>query len=410
MRGTNNYRRYWLIWLSCFALLHLGIAGVNLTVDPSAAFGTRLAPGLENHRRNNSRIAKARQLGRGDWDVVLLGTSRVESGFDPASGAWNGARVYNGGLADTDMQELESALHYTLAHGPPRTLVLCLELRLFDENGRVNGYYFDSPFNPELNEASYYADCLFSYGQTGRSVETLVRYLGTNTATDESLSNGLRRRTAPLKNQRHVFGKLLGFQFHHPKNPNPTPFQWSEKKREAYQRMVAACAARDVQLIVVLSPVHALLQECYWRLGTWDDFEHLKQMVVEVTEAVSRRENYTRFEIWDFTGYRGPTTERVPAWGSDQQMRWYFEPSHFTPALGDRIAARLMRSGDPDDFGVQLGSHNFAQVLAEIRQQREEYLAAHADQIAWLDEIQQRVEKKHGRKKFSQRPDDHLEK
>ena len=92
---SSPYRKY-LRSFFLSALIPLGLLTLfNLLVDPYGAFGF-LSGTTFSHSASalGSRIGKAEALSRHDWDLLLLGNSRVEIGLDPQNPALANLRQF----------------------------------------------------------------------------------------------------------------------------------------------------------------------------------------------------------------------------------------------------------------------------------------------------------------------------
>ena len=86
--------------------------------------------------------------------------------------------------------------------------------------------------------------------------------------------------------------------------------------------------------------------------------------------------------VWDFGGYDQYSTESLPE-GSDRRahLRWFWEPSHYSKALGNIILTRIF--GGPDtSYGVVLTAETIEPRLADIRERRKAYRESHPDAVS----------------------------
>ena len=117
-------RRYVQIWL----VLTIGLLGLvlalNLAVDP---YRLRLAGSigdagiLRPDVYSFVRVNKAFGIARADPDVVLLGSSRVQWGFERDALPFTGRRPFNLALSGPRFDEVWATFQCMLAHGTPRT-------------------------------------------------------------------------------------------------------------------------------------------------------------------------------------------------------------------------------------------------------------------------------------------------
>ena len=128
--------------------------------------------------------------------------------------------------------------------------------------------------------------------------------------------------------------------------------------------------AHGAAIDVVILPNHADGMEVLRQTGLDADYDAWKTALVRGVAGAAPGQA----AVWDFSGWSAYTTEDLPAPGDrDHPLRWFYEPVHFKPALGDAIAARIEGAGQPDGFGVRLTPVNVASQIA----------AYHAGQAAW---------------------------
>jgi hypothetical protein len=139
---------------------------------------------------------------------------------------------------------------------------------------------------------------------------------------------------------------------------------------------------------VVINPVHAVQLETLRIAGLWPTFEQWKRDVVGLAEKGPG----PAIPVWDFTGYEGPPAEPVPP-DDDRasRMKWFFECSHFTEALGDRVLSRVLlpaeRGTEDDSFGARLESGSLEAHLDRIRQDREGYASAFPHEVRRVQRV-----------------------
>ncbi len=129
-----------------------------------------------------------------------------------------------------------------------------------------------------------------------------------------------------------------------------------------------------------IPPVHALQLEAPRVAGLWEAFEQWKASMGSVGER-------TGIAIYDFSDYSPILTETVSE-SRDSPMKWFFESSHFRPALGEKVLARIMlNQSDPELPGTRLTSTSLPQHLTAILERRELYALRNASEIEWVEEV-----------------------
>jgi hypothetical protein len=71
-------------------------------------------------------------------------------------------------------------------------------------------------------------------------------------------------------------------------------------------------------------------------------------------------------------------------------MKYYFEHSHYSPALGGLMLDRMF-CGASGDFGERITALNVEPHLERVRRDREVYAAANSADVAWVREVGRRA-------------------
>src|SRR5438874_11076868 len=126
MRGgygkfLKDFMLVWGVGLIC-------LTAFNVVVDPYRTFDLLDMPRLDDCKSSRGgRIAKAEQLSRGGWDIVILGNSRVDAGIDPSHRAWGSGRVFNCGLTGLNFIEEAKVCEFLETVTKLKTIVLCVD-------------------------------------------------------------------------------------------------------------------------------------------------------------------------------------------------------------------------------------------------------------------------------------------
>ena len=80
-------------------------------------------------------------------------------------------------------------------------------------------------------------------------------------------------------------------------------------------------------------------------------------------------------------------------------MQWYWEGTHYSKELGDRVLSRIFAMGRgkddlPEDFGLPFTSENAEEHLAHIRQSRKNYVETHPGEINEIMKIVKSLQKR----------------
>lgn len=374
-----------------FAALCAAVIVLNVVVDPFYIFGSpantwnRLKPAALEH----GAPTKTSLLGRVRPRTLLLGNSRVEVGFDPASAEWPSEMrpVFNGGLAgytlSTSAELLDDAL---TAPGSDLKHVL-VGVDLFD-------FLEADPSSPAWNPVDAAANqdqartgsdssaALWAFVTRMREaldatltldalVGSVTTVLAQNTPSATMLPNGFDPKTDyGVYVRQHGFRDLFDqkqtqldarfARYPHPEYADP----YRTSSFRSLRKIITVARVHDLDLTLVIYPYHAWLMDLVRKHGIWDASEAWKRALVRV---VAETAPSIRVRVVDFSGYNAVTQEHVPAPGDVRtDVHWYWEPGHFRSALGDRMIARLYGGGDRG-FGRDLTPLTVDAVISSIR-------------------------------------------
>jgi hypothetical protein len=141
---------------------------------------------------------------------------------------------------------------------------------------------------------------------------------------------------------------------------------------------------------MIFGPLHAYIVETRRAIGLQDDYDRMVRGVIQIVAAESAKYPHApAIAVWDFGGYNSITTEEVPPAGDQSPMRWYMDPVHYRPELGNLILDRVFATSNqaqevPKDFGVRLTPQNVEAVLARMRDDGAQYRVSHLGAIAMI--------------------------
>ncbi len=399
-------------------VLAIGIlsAIVNVVVDPygvhrlvSIAGFNKLKPSAQT----NLRLAKTYDVKRVRPDAIFLGNSRVDQGFDPhlASVKFNRV-VYNAGLPGSSIYELYRFLEHTQATGRLNRVVLALDVFSFNTNidraassfseGRllVQGDGTPTPFW-DIERIRDVHHIYIAWPTLMKSITTIAdqdkgwastrTILGYNPMIEGQyfIEKTGYKKTFEKKDKNYL-RRLRRRQM----NLAPTK-SWPIGSMAYFTKIVEFCRKNDIQLDLLIHPFHAHVLEIMHETGIWPTFEAWKRELVAVLASdKARHPNAPEFPLWDFSTYNPMTTEAVPADDAKQQMKWFWESSHYKEIAGTVMAIRMYNLPRqelvPPGFGVKLNPQNLEAHLQSYAAQRQIYHRTHADEITVLEQLYQR--------------------
>ncbi len=357
------------------------IAAFNIAIDPFRAFRTGFSEARYARAwLGTRRVSKGEVLRHGACRVLLLGTSRVERGFDPSHPGWGTAETYNMGLGATNMWEQLRVFRYALEHEPLEHVVVGLDMLMFNSNRQYEWDFRQSVFNTTKRYPDYRLGTVLSNYAVESSRRVLER-LDEN-VTDANDDHGfLPKGVGAGFDYRGASVKLLRGFMTNPKSYGP--YMDDGSRWAMLKEMVETCRARGVRLTIVMPPSHALDMEMLWVSGNWAAFEAWKRRIVEMADAENARSgdgDVWSVVVWDFTTHAGRNAEVLPGAGEGRVMKDWLETSHFTSAYGDDVIARVTgaaRDGSgaaEEGLGVRLTGENIEAHLEQLRVDRARFV------------------------------------
>jgi hypothetical protein len=365
-------KRFLVVHVVAVACFLAGAATFNLWVDPYRLWTLQRGYAETKPRpRATQQVAllKKRGIERMRPTTIILGNSRAEIGFNPASALWPPAMkpVYNGSIPGTGIGASLETLATAVESGPVRYAIVGLDFldflvdpELVPTAVRSGDYGLGNPierhpWTTDLKLAlslDTLADSVITLSKWRDPYSADVTLDGFNPLTDYQL-HARQEGYGPLFLQRDIengrkYGRLpRSVEFRHSK---------SSPEWQTLDRLLALAESRGVTVKFVIYPYHAHILEMFHAAQLVPAFEAWKRrLVATIHRGSSPRDD--ECSLWDFSGYHEFAKEPVPATGdTSTQVRWYWEAGHFKPDLGDRMLARML--GAANGFGVCLTSTN----------------------------------------------------
>jgi hypothetical protein len=398
------------LWLLLVAGLLGLVAGVNFLVDPYGVFRlidrdgfNRVKPSAGLH----GPMTKAYEVLRVKPRSLILGNSRAEVGFDPASSAWPEADrpVFNLALPGTGTDATVHYLQHALESGRrdrmPRLVVWGVDFMDFLVDGSQPRYpvalhpedlrlltLHDGSRNPMrwLRQSRDYAESLLTLRAFLDSIATVCQQGDSHAADlDASGFNPMRDYAGHAANE--------GYQplFKHRAMENTRAYLRRPKDLfhadgsisaalDDLRQVMRLCRREGIALHLVIYPYHAQLLEIFRLTGHWPAFESWKRALVNVVEDEAAATRQPPYPLWDFSAVNAWTSETIPAQGDRHtEMHWYWEAGHFKRELGDLMLRRILdaEQSHVTGFGERLSSANLRTNLARSGADLAAYRASH---------------------------------
>jgi hypothetical protein len=368
----TRHGAYQRILLSTVGAGLLGVVAVNAWVDPLAALDGPRVRGWNAEKTEaigmGTRPDKSVRIAVEPFDTLVFGSSRVQLAIDPDDPAFGGRPAFNAGLGATNLAELVPVVDYALARQRPRRVLVGLDLLMASSRREPGAGFAASAFSGR-HPAAVWLRRVASWDVLRASLATVRA----NRAGESALyaANGFVRGPADASLEDWDYAaqfetSLRTFAL------NPETYACFRYDAERVARLADALDAlrrSDARVFLFFDPMHARHLELLETLGLGPDLERMKREVVDLVAAEAARSRAAPFPVWDFSGPHPYTTEPVPPAGGE--MRWWWESSHATPALGSRMVARMLgedaRDAEDEGFGVRLAPEGLDAHLAALR-------------------------------------------
>jgi hypothetical protein len=381
--ASKSYQFFNSTFLITVGIALLGTGIMNIAIDPFGVFQIPKIQGFTQDKpgkRDNDRIFKTADIIYTQPKTIIIGSSRVRQGIDPAHPALLNKPSYNLGLNGINAYEQLRYLRHAIANQQDLKVVV-LEVDLFMFNGALKT---QTAFDAKRLEKNHLTlkdiiDTTLSWNAIQASYQTLVHSFEdrNDPATANYGDNGfLPYRNVNKEGTQGRFKASINqyLEFHN-------KYQLSQQFIEDFKQLVELCREKNITLKVFISPAHATQSEVIRLTGQGQTYENWKRQIVNI------------IPIWDFSGFNSITTAKI-----NNKMDKYSDNSHFLPFVGAFILDRLF-SYQPDkvpqDFGVWLTPNNIEAHLQKTRRDREKWVKDHPDEVELVKQIKNEFDRLH---------------
>ncbi|NQX89536.1 MAG: hypothetical protein HRT77_12825 [Halioglobus sp.] len=384
--------------------LGLGMLGaINIAIDPYQLMGT---PALKDLNLKKTEIflqlpvTKPYQFMLSDYSNVILGSSRAGRSIDPNHAAIRSDRYYNfatpGATPEIDFLKFMSAVNfkdvkkaiYFVDFFTFNTFYSIPEssTNAFRRRTSLRGAIWQEP-GFLLQALRDYTSGLWAYQTLRDSVRTIRNQKHAQSGHyphTELHDNGLwhfafvtdRKPITAFNFMEQVYIRDTWFF------PDSRTFSLQESKETPnhpffyFQSLLELAHDTDVELEIVILPIHARLLDTLEYAGLWESFEDWKRHLVTINAHAARARDQAPFGIWDFNGYYPELFDLLDEETASSELKWFFDSAHITTDTGDRILDYI--TGDHSTgFGGKIDAENIEGWLLRQRKLKDAYRAAY---------------------------------
>lgn len=378
------------------------LAGINVVADPELIYQIVSIKGFNQSKPFNattgSRRVKSMNLKMGNYNTIILGTSRALGGLDPLHSALKSKNAYNAALGGTNLYQIYKVFEFSRRHLPLQTVIFGLDHDIFlggeidEAQESLSGDFINSGFAGK-NSIQLHLNSLLSMRSLNYSLQTILFNIKGLQLEVEDTSRGFRNQINQNLQHRQLFNR---------RHKRDLSISWetniSSEKLNLFRKIIQICRENNIQLYLFISPVHARQLEVLHILGVNSSDQWKRDLVKILAEDALLHPNSPPILLWDFSGYNSITTEPVPSLDSKQKMRWYTESSHYKKHLGDLILDLILNYPEkvrnvPNDFGIILNHTNIESHLAHLRTERKKYIKKFPQDLGEIKQIATQIGK-----------------
>lgn len=390
------FRRF-VRWLSILILGYLVLAaGLSTIVDP---WRINNAPwrinNLDDSREisENIRLGKAALANRGDWQAVILGSSRMEIAFDPTHPAFAGQRAVNLAMSAANLYEIIAVGNYTLDHNPQvKTILLGIDAGDLhaSSDSRTFTNFNQTPFAGDNDRIEHAITWLIGGQAFADSIATLQRHFR-HIPTKRDI-HGRMLKPNHLANLRQYVELNFSRGFETPVDPwGANPGTLCQGKADLLAAFLKRVRQSGIEINVMVPPQHALRlvntttntpQTLCWE----QDILALKAICEKANEIPSAA---PPVRLWNFFAFHEFNTIPMPLPGApSQQMPGWYDLGHTGKPTGDLMLDTLFagRSNVPipeKPLCSDLLTENWAAYKTRWIEAHETYCKTHPEDVAW---------------------------
>ena len=367
-----------------FAIVAAAIAGFNVVMDPFAFFGTPRIAGLNEKQYPKAHYflynVKPIKLFLRQTTTIILGTSRVQQGFDPKllKSCVEG-ETYNFGLSALNIGEIGDLFRYAAEQSPVRKAFVELDfLGFVGVEGRR--YKLPRRLHDRRWKATASFDLLFSFPAVKYSLLSLAVNLTDIGRPHYLKGSGLRRwGTVPGELEKELAvstysGKLL---------PRRNP-EAIDRGLLVVESIIRTAQAEGIDLTFFIPPSHVGSLRSILDRGEWEVFKDWKRRATVLASD-------SGIPVWDFADYNPIVQEGATAGVS----RYFHDLAHFSPDVGTTMMERMCPESGPaataGGFGTKVDAQNIERHLTEIDRQGRAYWSGNRKVEAFYDDLRRRA-------------------
>jgi len=333
-----------IIVLTSLIILLMTTVLINISVDPFSVFNiptlykfNKIKPELKRQERLTKVFYGI--LNKKKFDTIILGSSRVDYGFDPEYYSdKTGNSTYNLGIKATGAAEAVEIVKKIISDNSKlKQIIIGVDFFSFKKSPE---YLNKTKANSISTKLSDFASILLSYDALESSINTVIYNFKT---PDKNMydKNGLKIMKEYHNAYDEAFyemGAYMNDELFY-KNYKPDLKRFNDIKE-----LMLICKKNNIQLIVFVNPINVVQLQAIKTSNNWQNYKNWKKNLASVTT------------YYDFSGYNSVTTEPL-----SKNMKYYIDSNHYLKNTSHLIIDTFVNSRPKPshkDFGVYITHDN----------------------------------------------------
>lgn len=346
-----NYQKFNTIFFSITAFLLLLVVSINFVVDPFEIYYSNPTGWSPKKLFSNKKapLHKAVAIQKEQPEILILGNSRAEFGYDPQHPGFRGRKAYNASLSGASLPEMEAMLRYAIHVSQIKEVLLSIDAGMFWQEPQNWQKYTFLPSNDDREYQGFvlpHRELLLSLRTFEYSVRTIVH----QDRLPQLNHYGMRDPIyyADKKKNLKPWDSFQSYLTGMNKNLNLSAYQLAQfqdpvqlQKMIPYQsfvRILELLNQHQIKTNIVIAPIHAYYYATMEEHGLWPAYlSWLNTLAATVLEKPQ-----TLFSLWDSSGFHQISSELIPSKDHVGPMAWYWEASHFRWETGQEVLKKVL--------------------------------------------------------------------
>lgn len=368
MMKNNMNSKKWIKILTVLCVLGVGfVGGINYLVDPQGFNNTVIIDRINSKKYSNTSMTtrfKAKILEKGNFDAIMLGTSRIGVMNPNIVNKYLNTNTFNLEYPGSNTIIQNKLFKYANHFNDIKYLIYGIDFLAFNENRIIKNdfkEFYDLEENIENFETISNFELYFNFETFTKSVKLVIKNI-LNKQKDEAIylaSNGMRDYRNYI--QEYNNGKLdltkninSSIKSYFKTDGTYKNYKFSYKYLEYFKDTLDYCKKNDIKVFVYIPPMYSQHFDAINKAGYFDEFELFKKELVKLTNYI------------DFTGHNSITENKNNYWDS----------SHLRVEVTKQIMEKLFNDKTVDttnNFGTLVTKENINHHLENLRTQIKDY-------------------------------------